>query len=133
MRVAFCTEDMKHVDAHFGWARNLVIFEVDKAGHRLIEAVQFGGEMSEDGNEDKLVAKLDAIVGCSIVYVAAIGPSAAARIVNRKIHPVKVAKPEAITDLLDRLVSTLNGAPPPWLRKAMNPTAKPNFADDEED
>ena len=32
---------------------------------------------------------------------------------------MKVPQPEAITDLLDRLRGVLQGAPPPWLRKAL--------------
>jgi nitrogen fixation protein NifX len=141
MKVAFCTQDMAHVDAHFGWTKNIAIYEIDTEGHRLAEAVQFEAEAKEDGSEDKLIPRLDAIADCAIVYVAAIGASAAARVVNRKIHPVKVQKPEVIAELLDRLVETLRTSPPPWLRKALmkgrepEPGAVPVFAgapDDEE-
>lgn len=119
MKVAFATEDMEHVDAHFGWARNIVIYEVEPAGYRLVEAVRFEGELKEDGSEDKLGPKLAAIADCAIVYVAAIGGSAAARVVNARVHPVKVPRPEPIRGLLAKLVEVLNGTPPPWLRKAM--------------
>lgn len=125
MKVAFATEDMQHVDAHFGWARNLVIYEVEPEGARLVEAVRFDGELREDGDEDKLSPKLDAIADCAIVYVAAIGGSAAARVVNAKVHPVKVPQPEAISTLLAKLVEVLNGTPPPWLRKALMKGRKP--------
>jgi len=70
-------------------------------------------------NEDKLAPKLDAIKDCAIVYVAAIGGSAAARVVATKIHPVKVPGPEPILDILDKLQEVLKGTPPPWLRKAL--------------
>ncbi|HEX9179244.1 MAG TPA: nitrogen fixation protein NifX [Burkholderiales bacterium] len=119
MKVAFATEDMQHVDAHFGWARNIVIYEVEPTGFRKVEAVRFEGDLQEDGSEDKLAPKLDAIADCAIVYVAAIGGSAAARVVNARVHPVKVPRPEPIANLLTRLVEVLNGTPPPWLRKAM--------------
>jgi nitrogen fixation protein NifX len=131
MKVAFCTQDLARVDAHFGWAKNIAVYEVDTAGYKLLEAIQFDGRMFEDGNEDKLVPKIEAIHDCAIVYVAAIGASAAARIVAKKIHPVKVDQPEAITAILDRLVTTLSGSPPPWLRKALAKGAvrdeTPNF------
>jgi nitrogen fixation protein NifX len=130
MKIAFCTQDMVRVDAHFGWAKSIAVYEVDKVGYRLLEAIQFDGQMFEDGNEDKLVPKIAAIADCAIVYVAAIGASAAARIVAKKIHPVKVDQPEAITDILDRLIVTLNGSPPPWLRKALTknePVTVPDF------
>lgn len=119
MKVAFCTQDLAHVDAHFGWSKNIAIYDIDTEGYRLAEAVQFDGDAEEDGNEDKIVPRLEAIADCAIVYVAAIGASAAARVVNRKIHPVKVQKPEVIAELLERLVETLRTAPPPWLRKAL--------------
>jgi nitrogen fixation protein NifX len=138
MKVAFCTQDMQHVDAHFGWAKNIVVYEVDKAGYAMVETMQFGGSMFEDGNEDKLLPKLDALADVAIVYLSAIGASAAARVVAKKIHPVKVEATESITALLDRLVETINGSPPPWLRKALNAGQPPEerfgeFAFDEED
>jgi nitrogen fixation protein NifX len=119
MKVAFATEDMQRVDAHFGWARNLAIYDVSPAGHRFAEVVQFDGDLKEDGAEDKLSPKIDALRDCAIVYVAAIGGSAAAKVVNARVHPVKVTNPEPINDILDRLVNVLKGTPPPWLRKAM--------------
>jgi nitrogen fixation protein NifX len=119
MKVAFATQDLKRVDAHFGWAKNIAIYEVSPTGHALIEAVQFDGDLQEDGNEDKLAPKIDAIKECAILYVAAIGGSGAARVVAQNIHPMKVSQPEDISDLLVKLSGVLNGTPPPWLRKAM--------------
>ncbi|TWB21780.1 nitrogen fixation protein NifX [Nitrospirillum amazonense] len=119
MKVAFATQDMKRVDAHFGWARNIAIYELDPDGYRLLQAVEFAGDLQEDGNEDKLAPKIEAIKDCAILYVAAIGGSGAARVVASNIHPMKVTQPEPIEDLLERLRAVLNGTPPPWLRKAM--------------
>lgn len=119
MKVAFATQDLQRVDAHFGWAKNIAIYEVSPEGHQFLEAVQFDGDLQEDGNEDKLAPKLEAIKDCAILYVAAIGGSGAARVVAQKIHPVKVPQPEAIPDILDKLRQVLGGTPPPWLRKAM--------------
>jgi nitrogen fixation protein NifX len=119
MKVAFATQDLKRVDAHFGWARNIAIYEIDPEGHQFIEAIQFDGDLKEDGNEDKLAPKIDAIKDCAILYVAAIGGSGAARVVASNIHPMKVNQPEAISDLLDKLQEVLRGVPPPWLRKAL--------------
>ena len=83
--------------------------------------------------EDKLAPKLDAIKDCAMLYVAAIGGSGAARVVAMKIHPVKVPKPEAISEILDKLQTVLQGTPPPWLRKALAKDAQhaPNFEEDE--
>jgi len=119
MRIAFATQDLKTVDAHFGWAKHIAIYEVSPESHRLAQIVEFNGELEEDGNEDKLLPKLNAIADCAILYVAAIGGSGAARVVAKKIHPVKVSQPEPIEDILVKLQATLGGTPPPWLRKAM--------------
>ncbi|MBL8306203.1 MAG: nitrogen fixation protein NifX [Rubrivivax sp.] len=119
MKVAFATQDQQRVDAHFGWARHLAVYEVTPTGYAFVQDFGFGEDLAEDGNEDKLAPKLQAIGDCAIVYVAAIGGSAAARVVASKIHPVKVTQPEPILDILDKLQATLAGTPPPWLRKAL--------------
>ncbi len=119
MKVAFATQDLKRVDAHFGWAKNIAIYELTPSGHTFLHAVQFDGDLQEDGNEDKLAPKLEVIKDCALLYVSAIGGSAAARVVAHKIHPVKVNEPEAIEDVLAKLKDVLNGTPPPWLRKAL--------------
>jgi nitrogen fixation protein NifX len=119
MKVAFATQDLKRVDAHFGWAKNISIYELTEDGHHFLETVQFDGDLQEDGNEDKLAPKIEAVKDCAILYVAAIGGSGAARVVANNIHPMKVSQPEAIEDLLDKLQAVLKGNPPPFLRKAM--------------
>jgi len=140
MKVAFATEDMLHVDAHFGWAKNIAIYQISADSHRFVEAIQFDGDLKDDGspkensNEDKLLPKIDAIRDCAILYVAAIGGSAAAKVVNAKVHPIKVLQPEPIAELLERLQKVLQGTPPPWLRKALTKGQERavNFDDEEE-
>jgi len=119
MKVAFATQDQQRVDAHFGWAKHIALYDVQPTGSRHVETVHFGEDLAEDGNEDKLAPKLEAIQDCAILYVAAIGGSGAARVVALKIHPIKVPAPEPIPDILARLQEVLQGTPPPWLRKAL--------------
>ena len=119
MKVAFATQDLQRVDAHFGWAKNIAIYELSAEGYQFLEAVQFEGDLQEDGNEDKLAPKLEAIKDCAILYVAAIGGSGAARVVALGIHPMKVPQPEPIPALLEKLQEVLKGTPPPWLRKVL--------------
>ena len=107
---------LKRVDAHFGWAKNIAVYEATPRAIRS-EAFVFAGDLQEDGNEDKLQPKLDAIKDCAI-YVAAIGGSGAARAVAQNIHPMN-NQPEEISDLLDKLRAFSKGSPPPWLRKVM--------------
>lgn len=119
MKVAFSTQDLQRVDAHFGWAKNIAVYDVRADGYDFIKTFTFEGDLKEDGDEDKLAPKIEAISDCAILYVAAIGGSGAARVVAKKIHPIKVAQPEVIMDILDKLQDVLKGTPPPWLRKAM--------------
>lgn len=133
MKIAFATQDKEHVDAHFGWAKSIVTYDVRPDGHTFVESFEFGGKLEEDGDEDKLAPKLDAIRDCAILYVAAIGGSGAARVVALKIHPIKVPQPEPIGEILMKLQEVLNGTPPPWLRKALAKDGGRTFDFDEDD
>lgn len=133
MKIAFATQDLVRVDAHFGWARNIAIYDLDTEGHKLDQVVEFEGDLKEDGDEDKLAPKLEAIKDCAILYVAAIGGSGAARVVAQNIHPIKVNQPEPIEELLDRIQGVLKGNPPPWLRKVMNKGHERTFDFEEEE
>ncbi|MGS5087251.1 nitrogen fixation protein NifX [Hydrogenophaga sp. A37] len=133
MKIAFATQDKERVDAHFGWAKSIDVYEISATGHHFIESFEFGDKLEEDGDEDKLAPKLEAIKDCAILYVAAIGGSGAARVVAMKIHPIKVPQPENIAEILDKLQAVLQGTPPPWLRKALAKDNEPafDFEDDE--
>lgn len=117
MRVAFATKSLDKVDDHFGHARTMAIYEVDEEGYRFLEYRNFDDIPDEE--YDKINSKVEAIKDCSIVYVIAIGATAAARIVKSKIHPVKVNQPTPIEELLEKMVKTLRENPPPWLKKAI--------------
>ncbi|WP_026607450.1 nitrogen fixation protein NifX [Methylocapsa acidiphila] len=130
MKVAFATQDLVRVDAHFGWAKNISIYDVSPDGHEFLETIEFNGDLQEDGNEDKLEPKINAVKDCAILYVAAIGGSGAARVVANNIFPMKVKEPESISDLLTKLQDVLKApAPPPWLRKAMAKNAEKETVD----
>jgi nitrogen fixation protein NifX len=133
MKIAFATQNLLQVDAHFGWAKNIAVYELTLQGYQCIEVFTFGGELEEDGNEDKLGPKIEAIKDCAMLYVAAIGGSAAARVVANRIHPVKVSSPELIIDILEKLQDVVKGTPPPWLRKAMQKGQQREFVLEDEE
>jgi len=133
MKIAFATQDKESVNAHFGWAKSIVVYDVSPTGHQFVESFEFGDTLEEDGDEDKLAPKLEAIKDCAIVYVAAIGGSGAARVVALKIHPIKVPQPESIVGILDKLQAVLQGTPPPWLRKALAKDGARTFNFEEEE
>lgn len=128
MKIAFTTSDQVHINAHFGWAKKIDVYDVTTEGYTFVETLSFEGDLKEDGNEDKLLPKVEALNDCTIVYVSAIGGSAAARLIKNRITPVKAqSEDQEITDVLSRLVETLNGSPPPWLRKALQQRKPTNF------
>lgn len=133
MKVAFATQDLIRIDAHFGWARNLAIYDLTPEAWTLDRVVEFSGELNEDGDEDKLAPKLEALQGVSILVVAAIGGSGAARVVAQNIHPMKVAEPEPIEGMLGKLREVLRGTPPPWLRKILAKGGERTFDFEEEE
>ncbi len=140
MKVAFATQDMHNLDAHFAGARNFAIYDVTPEGHHFLEAIRFdeisGQDGSHDEGHDRLASRVESLDGCALLFVLAIGGPAAARVVARRIHPVKLPRPEPIPDILDRLQTMLNGTPPPWLRKAMRGGASvdaKDFVDEEEE
>lgn len=120
MKIAFTTSDRLHINAHFGWAKEIDVYEISDSGYQFLETLTFDGDLKQDGNEDKVTPKLDALADCTIVYVTAIGGSAAARLIKKGVTPVKAkSEEEEIADILNKLVQTLKGNPPPWLRKAL--------------
>jgi nitrogen fixation protein NifX len=134
MKVAFTTSDNVHINAHFGWAKKIDVYDVSPDGHNFLNTLQFEGDLKEDGNEDKLLPKLEALSDCKIVYVSSIGGSAAARLINKRVTPIKAnSEDDEIAEVLDHLVQTLKGNPPPWLRKIIQQESKTfDFEDEEE-
>lgn len=124
MKVAFASTDKTHIDEHFGQAENFYIWEIGP------ELAEFSGvvQVRADGpghSDDKIEARAAALAECALVYVAEIGGPAAARLVAKKIHPIKSKDCEVITSVVDKLQEVLRGNPPPWLRKAMLKGAVP--------
>jgi nitrogen fixation protein NifX len=135
LKVAFATQDRRRVDAHFGSATTIVIYEVGPTGYRFVEAIAFDQVSGENGRhpddgDDRVGAKVEAIVGCSILFSLAIGGMAAARVVNSRVYPLKLPSPEPIPDVIGRLQVMMRGAPPPWMRKLLHCETSLAFADE---
>lgn len=120
MKIAFTTCDRIHVNSHFGSASAIDVYEVSTNGYRFLETIRFDGNLNEDGNEDKLQPKIEALQDCTLVYTSTIGASAASRLIKHRITPVNLrSEGETVGDVLTKLMEMLKGSPPPWLRKAL--------------
>lgn len=134
MKIAFATADQVHINSHFGWAKLIDVYDVTPDGYRFLETLKFDGDLEDMEHNDKLEPKLQAMLDCKIVYVSAIGPGAAARLINRNVTPIKAESDDTeINAMLDKLVTTLNGNPPPWLRKALQQEKAAFVPDDAEE
>lgn len=117
MKVAFASTDKVHVDEHFGKAEEFYIWEIGPEDAGFSGVVQLKAE--EGDVDDKIEARTAVLEDCALVYVGEIGGPAAARLVQKKIHPIKSKEKEPITVVVEKLQEVLKGNPPPWLRKAM--------------
>lgn len=125
LKVAFATTDMKLVDQHFGAAKSFAIYAIDQQQSCFVEAAEFG-QLSMDGNEDKLAAKISALDGCIAVYSQAIGASALNQLKAKGIQPIKVSAGADISELLSALQQELIQGPSSWLAKAIASTLPAN-------
>lgn len=117
-RVAFASADLKKVDQHFGSAERFAIYAVEKEGASLIEVFEFG-QLTQDGNENKLLEKFVALEGCLAVYCLAVGPSAVRQLISLGIQPMKVQYGTLINNELMRLQQQLHDGPTGWLARAL--------------
>jgi len=118
MKIAFATSSGEMIDLHFGQTDVFHVWDVgpDEAG--FLKTINVGEE--GDDEEDRIAARAKALADCAIVYSMQIGGPAAAKLVAKKIHPMKTGSEVSLKATVERLQEVLRGNPPPWLRKALN-------------
>jgi nitrogen fixation protein NifX len=129
MKIAFTSSDGSTIDLHFGQASEYCIWEVGPDHAQFLTRVS--PLLTQGDEEDRTSARASAVAGCAIVYTVQIGGPAAAKLVQRKIHPMKTGAAVPIAEVIGKLQQVLKGAPPPWLRKAMGGEGGPRPAADE--
>lgn len=120
MKVAFASTDNVHIDGHFGRAEEFYVWSIGPEDAEFSGVIQVKAEDDMEGHsDDRIEARGEALADCALVYVGEIGGPAAARLVAKKIHPLKSKTHEPIAEVVSKLQEVLKGTPPPWLRKAM--------------
>lgn len=115
-QIAFATDDLLHVDQHFGTASRYVIYRFCAARVSLFQVAQF--EESEDtNNEYRLATRVETLAGCAAVYCEAVGGSAIRQLMARNIRPVRVRPGTSIAGLVAELKLALAKDPPAWLTR----------------
>lgn len=118
IKIAFATKDMEHVNAHFGGAKEFVVYNLDGDGYTLDGVIK--ADTSNLNGDDKTDFKVKALEGINIVYCESIGGTAAAKVIRAGLNPMKIKEVDKIEDLLKELVQMINSNPPPWVKKIMN-------------
>lgn len=129
MKVAFTSSTGERIDQHFGQCQSFHLWEIGPDTAQPLTTVS--AVTTAEDEEDRISARANAISGCAIVYTMQIGGPAAAKLVARKIHPMKTNTEMGVTEVIGKLQEVLRGNPPPWLRKAMNNEASGSFKDEE--
>jgi len=121
LKVAFASSDMEWIDAHFGKTGQFVIYTVSKEGHTMEEVLKLNDlELEEGDDKNEEIARILAGKGIAILYIASIGPTAAAKVVKNRIHPLKVTEDTRIEEACTRLTEMLTGNPPPWIKRIIS-------------
>lgn len=118
IKVAFATKDMETINAHFGGAKEFVVYNVSPEGFEVDGVIRT--DTSGLQGDEKTEFKVKALKGINIMYVESIGGTAAAKVIRASINPMKVQEPRKIEDVLKELVTMINGNPPPWIKRIMN-------------
>ncbi|PQO45948.1 nitrogen fixation protein NifX [Blastopirellula marina] len=121
IRVAIATSDGGKVDEHFGGCHRFYVYEVNKDEFRLAD-YRTADDTADD--DDPSAARADLIKDCHVLYVAAIGGPAAAKVINRKIYPMKVEDQPDVEATLRQLQQKMINNPPPWLAKILDVPAE---------
>jgi len=115
LKVAFATNDNENIDAHFGSAKQFNVYDISTDGFEISSIIKI---ISKD--TDTTVGLLH---GIDIVYFVNIGPTAAAKIINKGVFPIKYKEVVSIDDELEKIVKMLNENPPPFIKKIIEKKA----------
>ena len=119
LKIAFATTDLKHVDQHFGTCESIGIFLVNRDEVHFEETIAFD-RAAQDGTEDKLKARVDALAGCAAIYCRAVGASAILQLKKIDVQPLKVPDGTSIKAQLALLQEEMKSEPAFWILRALD-------------
>jgi nitrogen fixation protein NifX len=120
IRVACASNGGEQIDGHFGSCRRFLVYQVAADAYRLIDCRDVDDAAAED---DKNTHRAGLIADCQVLYCASIGGPAAAKVVKRDIHPIKLSDSPAASACMSDLSRILSHKAPPWLAKVMGADA----------
>ncbi|WPL19708.1 nitrogen fixation protein NifX [Thiorhodovibrio winogradskyi] len=121
IRVAIASNNGDLLDGHFGSCERFLVYQVSADQFRLIDCREIDDRQAED---DKNSYRAGLIADCQLLYVVSIGGPAAAKVVKRDIHPIKIPDGGAAPALIGELQQIIGAKTPPWLAKIMGQPAE---------
>ena len=117
IRIAIASNNGEQLDGHFGSCGRFLIYQVSPEEARLIDIRTTAH--SPNKSDDKNDYRAEQIKDCDVLYVVSIGGPAAAKVVKRDVHPIKIPNGDGARAVAENLSSILSTNPPPWLAKIM--------------
>ncbi|MFM2484279.1 NifB/NifX family molybdenum-iron cluster-binding protein [Celerinatantimonas yamalensis] len=116
LRCALASLDGETINGHFSRCPLISVYDVSSSSVEIVALRQ----MPEAHGADDHGARVNALNDCQLLFVAAIGGPAAARVIRADIYPMKVAESTSVEQTLAKLQQRLKqGELPPWLKKIM--------------
>ena len=117
MKIAFASTDDIHVNQHFGWSKEFIIFEIIGETFQLVKKVDSSIEIEDE--IDKLTYKIECLEGSDVLVVQQIGPKASRMVQTCGIFPMQTSNEnEKIEDILKKLIA-MKENPPIWMRRLL--------------
>lgn len=116
IRIACASEHGECLNGSFGTCARFLIYQISPSASRLIDLRQ---PPIPGADEDRYSLRAELLQDCQLLYTLSIGGPAAARVIRAGVHPVKVPRPIAASEVVKELQQVLASTPPPWLAKAM--------------
>ena len=129
IRVAMASNAAETLDGHFGSCARFLVYQVSPEALRLVDVRR--AETGRTETMDKNELRAEQLKDCDLLYVVSIGGPAAAKVVNRDIHPVKRPDGGEAHVVLAELQQALK-SPPPWLAKVMGREYAPSWGGDDD-
>lgn len=120
IKVAVATKSDECVDQHFGSARQFVV-KLVSADRIVTASTKAFPKEAQDGNEDKLVAKLDWLreEGVDAVVCVQVGQSAARQLLAAGTQPLAMAERPLVADALAQLQRDMAAENVAWLTRLL--------------
>jgi len=116
VRVACASNSGEAMDGHFGSCLRFLIYDVNAAETRLVD---IRAAEADSGAVEGSEGRATLIADCQILFVASIGGPAAAKVVKRGIHPVRVTDGGNARTVAATLSTRIASHPALWIAQGM--------------